>query len=200
MSATPIPTKPKNLGDPMNRNAQRNVYPYMRSNHPEVLAAWDTAVKEADEMIARAREWALGVSGQERFVYRGNVLEGIRVGGLPVNKVNTSVLSGRWKKPSNGAIRPYVINPANEVLDGLATKGADIPGRPSVFFGGFRYGTGSVFKWGGYLYSQMSVRDDMAEGRWDEDREIMAAYRWEELRGSQYLTALEELQASKGGE
>lgn len=184
----------------MNRNAQRNVYPYMRSNHPEVLAAWDAAVKEADEMIARAREWALGVSGQEVVMYRGHIIDGLRVGGLPAQKVDATTLSGKWKKPDRGCLVPYKNNPAHDALKGLNTKGADIPGRPSVVIGGGMWGVGSVFKWDGYLYSKVSVRDDMAEDRWGEDQQIMAAYGWEEIRGSQYLTALEDLRASKGGE
>lgn len=173
---------------------QRNVHTYMRSNHPDVLAAWEDCKTRWEAFCDAGHAWAEKYSGQRVFMSIGNMLRKTECSGLPSDKVDPSKLVGKWKKPARGCIAPYANNPAAK--EAPEYQGVRIPGRPSLFWGGGRMGSGALFEHEGYLYSHVRIRDEYAD---DEiDAEVMDAYGWEGLRGSEYLAAQEAMEDQRG--
>lgn len=178
-------------GNKLNVEAQRNAYTYMRSNNAEVLKAWRDAVEARDEFLRVACDWAVKITGAPSIAVRGNLLEGLYAVGFAADRVDRDALPGHWKKPKHGVITPYMSNTLYKEFVSLRTPAVTIPGRPSCFYGNSLIGSGAMFEWDGYLYSYTSIRDDMADNRWEEDMAIMSRYDWEELRGSTYYAAQE---------
>lgn len=164
---------------------QRNVHTHMRSNHPDVLAAWKELRARWREFCESGSAWAEKYSGQPHFMSSNNPLTSSICQGLPASKVDPSTLTGKWKKPSRGVIAPYANSEAGREVP--TYQPPTIPGRPARFWGGGRMGFGGIFEHEGYLYSYVNIRDEAGDDTLDA--EVMAAYGWEEIRGSEYLAA-----------
>ena len=169
---------------------QRNVHTYMRSNHPDVLAAWEELETRWRAFRDSGSAWAEKYSGQPGFMSAAVPLRRTECSGLPADKVDRSALVGKWKKPSRGLIAPYANSDA--AREAPKYEPPTIPGRPGMFWGGGFMGSGALFKHDGYLYSYVTIRDESGDDALDA--EVMDAYGWEELRGSEYHAAREALE------
>lgn len=169
---------------------QRNVHPYMRSKHPDVLAAWGEIDTRWQAFCEGGSAWAEKYSGQERFMSNNNPLTYTFCSGLPATDVDRSTLVGKWKKTSRGLIAPYANSEA--AREAPKYEPPTIPGRPGRFWGGGFMGSGALFEHDGYLYSHVSIRDESGDDALDA--EVMAAYGWEEILASEYHLAREARQ------
>lgn len=181
----PTVTEETTLAEKVQR--QRNVYPYMRSNHPDVLAAWEELEARWQAFCKASSAWAEKYSGQGSFMVDHGPLRSTACVGVPDSGVDRSALPGRWKKPDRGLVAPYANSEA--AREAPEYEPPTIPGRPPLFWGGLRLGNGTLFKHDGYLYSHVNIRDEMGDDTLDA--EVMDAYGWEELRGSEYHAARE---------
>lgn len=180
-------------------SSQINMHPYMRTRHPEVLRAWGTAQDQRRTLIEASSQWAEQVSGQSAVMISGNMLAGMKVTGLPAGRVDPEALPGRWKKPHKGVITPYANSPIHDQMQELKTEPVTLPGRPTYVWSMPYMGSGRLFEWDGHLYSAMELRDEAADSRWDQDQQIMREYGWEQIRGSEFLSAHEQMQEQAKG-
>ena len=169
---------------------QRNVHTYMRSNHADVLAAWEELEARWRAFCEAGSAWAKKYTGQGSFMSDHGPLRDTACLGVPANRVDRSALPGKWKKPDRGLVAPYANSDA--AREAPKYEPPTIPGRPELFWGGLRMGTGTLFKHDGYLYSYVTIRDEAGDDTLDA--EVMDAYGWEELRGSEYQAAREALE------
>lgn len=173
---------------------QRNVYTYMRSNHPDVMAAWEECNSRWQAFCESGSAWAEKYSGQPGFMSGAAPLRRTECSGLPADKVDRSTLVGKWKKPSRGLIAPYANSDA--AREAPKYEPPTIPGRPGLFWGGGRMGSGALFEHDGYLYSYVSIRDESGDNALDAA--VLAAYGWDEIRASEYHAAREARADERG--